>query len=61
VSIQLLRQRSFLRGHPPKVIWLRLGNCSTAVIATALRDRAADVSAFAVDPASALLVLLRLR
>jgi predicted nuclease of predicted toxin-antitoxin system len=54
------RQRSFLRGHPPKVIWLRFGNCSTTVIASALRDRAADVLAFAVDPTSALLVLSRL-
>jgi predicted nuclease of predicted toxin-antitoxin system len=28
--------RSFLRGHPPKVIWLRLGNCSTRQIAALL-------------------------
>jgi predicted nuclease of predicted toxin-antitoxin system len=24
-------QRSFLFGHPPKVVWIRRGNCSTAV------------------------------
>lgn len=24
------RQRSILRGSPPKVIWLRIGNCTTA-------------------------------
>jgi len=23
------RQRSFLFGHPPKVIWIALGDCST--------------------------------
>ncbi len=24
-----LHQLSFLYGHPPKIIWLRIGNCST--------------------------------
>ena len=24
-----LHQRSFVFGHPPKLIWVRLGNCST--------------------------------
>ena len=27
--------RSALAGHPPKIIWIRLGNCSTAEIASA--------------------------
>jgi predicted nuclease of predicted toxin-antitoxin system len=55
------RQHSFLRGFPPKVIWLRFGNCPTDLIATALRDRAADVLAFANDANKSLLVLSRLR
>jgi predicted nuclease of predicted toxin-antitoxin system len=25
-----LHQRSFVFGHPPKIIWVRLGNCSTS-------------------------------
>jgi predicted nuclease of predicted toxin-antitoxin system len=25
-----MHQRSFMFGHPPKVVWVRLGNCSTA-------------------------------
>lgn len=29
-------QKSFLHGHPPKVIWLRLGNCSTNTIVSLL-------------------------
>ncbi|MGH7627075.1 MAG: DUF5615 family PIN-like protein, partial [Gemmatimonadaceae bacterium] len=37
------RQRSFLRGFPPKVIWLQFGNCSTDLIASALHDRLPDV------------------
>lgn len=32
------RQMSFLFGAPPKVVWIRLGNCSTAEI-LALRQR----------------------
>jgi predicted nuclease of predicted toxin-antitoxin system len=29
--------RSALLGHPPKVIWFRLGNCTTSEIESALR------------------------
>ena len=31
------RQMSFLRGAPPKVVWLNIGNCSTAQAETLLR------------------------
>jgi predicted nuclease of predicted toxin-antitoxin system len=51
------RQRSFLRGHPPKVVWVRLGNCRTAEVAALLRAREADVADFVTDPRFALLVL----
>ena len=30
--------RSVLEGHPPKLIWVRLGNCSTAEIEGLLRS-----------------------
>lgn len=53
------RQRSFLRGAPPKVIWTKLGNCSTADVERALRSRFATVAAFAADPTAALLVIAR--
>ena len=53
------RQRSFLRGSPPKVIWLRLGNCSTTEIATVLLRRAGDIQEFADTPMVALMVLTR--
>lgn len=53
------RQRSFLRGSPPKVVWTRLGNCSTADVEAALRARHADLVAFASDPTAALLVVAR--
>jgi predicted nuclease of predicted toxin-antitoxin system len=53
------RQRSILRGAPPRVIWLRLGNCRTSDVDEVLRARHADVLAFAIDPDAALLILAR--
>lgn len=50
-------QKAFLYGHPPKVIWLRVGNCPTTVIAAFLRNHLADVLAFEADPAAAVLAL----
>lgn len=44
------RQRSFLEGHPPKIIWLRLGNCSTKLIESTLRDRFIQIQQFLQDP-----------
>ena len=53
------RQRSFLRGAPPKVIWVRLGNCRTSDVEGVLRTRRRDIEAFAADDQAALLVLTR--
>lgn len=39
-----------LRGHPPKVVWLRLGNCTTRQVADALRANHPAVEAFGADP-----------
>ena len=50
-------QRSFLLGHPPKVIWIRRGNCTTTDIATILRTRLGDIETFARDPDGAFLAL----
>jgi predicted nuclease of predicted toxin-antitoxin system len=51
------RQMSFLRGSPPKVVWLRVGNGGTGVIAELLRSRREAIHAFAQDPDTALLIL----
>jgi predicted nuclease of predicted toxin-antitoxin system len=48
-----------VRGAPPKVIWVRLGNCPTDDVEGVLRARHADVLAFDADSAAALLVLTR--
>lgn len=37
---------SFVLGAPPKVVWLRIGNASTAVIEAALRGSAAAIERF---------------
>jgi predicted nuclease of predicted toxin-antitoxin system len=37
------RQRSFLFGHPPKVIWIRRGNCTTDEIAALLHAHHFDI------------------
>ena len=38
--------RAVLYGSPPKVIWLRIGNCRTADIATLLRRHSTRLDAF---------------
>jgi predicted nuclease of predicted toxin-antitoxin system len=50
-------QRSFLFGHPPKVVWIRCGNCSTATIEQLLRLRRNDLIQFTADRAGAFLVI----
>jgi predicted nuclease of predicted toxin-antitoxin system len=39
------QQRSFLLGHPPKFIWLRLGNCPVLPIQELLRSHSAAIHA----------------
>ncbi len=50
-------QLSFLRGHPPKVIWLRLGNAPTAAVAVLLRENFTVVQSFYDDLDVAFLAL----
>ena len=50
-------QRSLILGAPPKVVWLRIGNCTVAESASALRERYLPIQRFLADSRSALLVL----
>jgi len=50
-------QRSFLHGHPPKVVWLRLGNSSTGQILETLRAHFAHLREFDRDPDASFLIL----
>lgn len=53
------RQRSFLYGFPPKVIWLQIGNCRREESAAVLRDSLDAIERFVDDALSALLILTR--
>lgn len=52
-----MRQRSFTFGYPPKVIWVRLGNCSTSDVANLLRKHFAVIEAFHQDADASFLSL----
>ena len=52
-----LRQRSLVSGHPPKVIWLRVGNRSTGEILEILRRSTESLSAFEQNEAASFLAL----
>ena len=41
---------SILRGHPPKVLWLQLGNCTTSRVESSIRHQLSMLSAFETDP-----------
>ena len=62
ISALVTKDSDFMRlsatlGHPPKVIWLRLGNSTTEDVAALLRNRFDDVLAFCQDDETSLLVL----
>ena len=49
------RHRSAQDGHPPKVIWIGLGNCSTQAVEAALRRLYPDLLAFHHDSTTSFL------
>ena len=49
--------RALLHGHPPKVIHLRVGNCSTQHIRNLLMDNTSLIYEFISDPMESLLIL----
>ena len=48
---------SVLYGAPPKVIWIRLGNCSTADIIRLFCERRDEIDRFVADEEAAFLAL----
>lgn len=48
---------SLLFGNPPKVIWLRLGNCSTLQVENLLRQNMEAIKVFYEDENLSLLAL----
>ena len=52
-----MHQRSFLFGAPPKVVWVRLGNCSTSDVADLLRLHVHTIEEFEADEFASFLSL----
>ncbi len=50
-------QRSLVFGHPPKLVFLRIGSCQTSRITELLRSNHILLSAFDADPDASILVL----
>jgi len=50
-------QRSLTLGFPPKVVWLRIGNCSVAESAQLLREKYIRIRYFHESPDAAVLTL----
>lgn len=50
-------QRSLLYGPPPRLVWLRIGNCTRADLLSLLTTRESDIRAFDADPKVSVLVL----
>lgn len=52
-----MHQRSFVFGYPPKVIWVRLGNCTTSDVETLLRREFEAIKTFYEDEYASFLSL----
>ena len=50
-------QRSFLYGFPPKVIWIRRGNCTTVEIKRILEGNVEDIKIFSKAERASFLIL----
>ena len=50
-------QLSFAYGHPPKVVWIRLGNCSRRETELLLRASSDAMEAFDADPEASFLAI----
>ena len=50
-------QKAILLGPPPKLIWLRVGNCETDLVITLLRSRYEIIRQFMESKTDSLLVL----
>ncbi|MEO6995958.1 MAG: DUF5615 family PIN-like protein [Lacunisphaera sp.] len=51
------QQRSLVLGAPPKVVWLRVGNCPSRLIQELLRNHSVELHAFDEGTTHSLMVL----
>ena len=52
-----MHDRSLLFGFPPKVIWIRLGNCSTREVESLIRREYSKITEFVEDDFASFLTL----
>jgi predicted nuclease of predicted toxin-antitoxin system len=50
-------QRSLVDGPPPKVVWVQVGNCTTAEIERILRRHLQDIASLDGDSTAAFLII----
>ena len=50
-------QRSLVFGHPPKFVFLRVGNCATSRVTELLRANSILLYAFDAEPETSILIL----
>ncbi len=50
-------QRSLLYGFPPKIVWVRLGNCSTKAVEKVLRAHCDELKRFHADETATFLII----
>ena len=51
-------EKSLLQGYPPKVVWIKRGNCNSEQIEIILRSRADQIQNFINDRDATYLILL---
>jgi predicted nuclease of predicted toxin-antitoxin system len=51
-------ERSILEGFPPKILWLRVGNCSTARLENLLREQKETITNFGMDEHNSFLIIV---
>jgi predicted nuclease of predicted toxin-antitoxin system len=51
------QQKNLFFGHPPKVVWLRVGNCNVEIIESLLRKHSVSIHTFGIDETNSILIL----
>jgi len=50
-------EKAIVKGFPPKIIWIKKGNCSTNEIEKSLRNRFIEIKNFTSDIENSVLIL----
>ena len=51
-------ERAVIKGFPPKIIWIKKGNCSTMEVEKTLRNKFIEIKNFAEDTMNSILILI---